>query len=80
MANRRAERPSAVRIWAMAARPRTLRRNQCDTSPTMATFATPATLSRRGRIVQYEIIDMSIWSTVSELRPIFITRLVADSG
>ena len=46
----------------------------------MATFATPGTLSSRGRIVQYEIIDMSIWSTVSEVRPIFITRLVADSG
>ena len=49
-------------------------------SPQMATFATPDTLSSRGRIVQYEIIDMSIWSTVSELRPIFMTRLVADSG
>ena len=49
-------------------------------SPQIAMFATPGTLSRRGRIVQYEIIDMSICETASELSPIFITRLVADSG
>ena len=49
-------------------------------SPQIAMLATPGTLSSRGRIVQYEIIDMSICDTVSELMPIFMTRLVADSG
>ena len=49
-------------------------------SPQIAMLATPGTLSSRGRIVQYEIIDMSICRHVSELSPIFMTRLVADSG
>ena len=49
-------------------------------SPQMAMFATPATLSSRGRIVQYEIIDMSISECSSEVSPIFMTRLVAERG
>ena len=40
----------------------------------------PGTLRSRGRIVQYEIIDMSMSETSSEVMPILRTRLVADSG
>ena len=57
-----------------------LDRSMSSCSPQMAMLATPGTLSSRGRIVQYEIIDMSICDTSSELSPIFMTRLVADSG
>ena len=39
-----------------------------------------ARCSSRGRIVQYAIIDMSIRDTVSDDMPIFMTRLVAESG
>ncbi len=49
-------------------------------SPQIATFATPGTRSRRSLIVQYEIIDISVSDLVSDVSPIFITRLVADSG
>ena len=49
-------------------------------SPQIATLATPGTRSRRLRMFQYDIIDMSIVETVSEESPIFMTRLVAESG
>ncbi len=41
----------------------------------MATLATPDTDMRRGRIVQRAISLSSIWSSVSERRPTFKTRL-----
>src|SRR5437016_8162817 len=46
----------------------------------MATLATPGTRSSRARIVQYEIIDISIRDRVSDESPIFMTRLVDDTG
>src|SRR5690242_13712085 len=49
-------------------------------SPQIATLATPGTCNSLARIVQYEIIDISIRDLVFEESPIFITRLVADTG
>jgi hypothetical protein len=46
----------------------------------MATFATPGTDINRGRMVQRARLDSSICEIVVELIPIFITRLVDDSG
>jgi len=46
----------------------------------MATLATPGTRSSRARIVQYEIIDISISDRLSEESPIFMTRLVDETG
>ena len=43
-------------------------------------FATPGTRRRRARIFQYAVIDMSSIATVFDERPIFMTRLVAESG
>jgi len=43
-------------------------------------LATPGTLSRRDRIVQYVISDMSVTDIAFEVIPIFMTRLVADRG
>lgn len=49
-------------------------------SPQMATFATPGTCIRRWRIRQYDVIDMSMREYSSDDKPIFIARLVAESG
>ena len=49
-------------------------------SPQMATFATPRTPSNRARIFQYAVIDMSSSDIVFDDSPIFMTRLVAESG
>ncbi len=49
-------------------------------SPQMGTFATPGTRNNLARIFQYEIIERSMVDSVSEVSPIFIVRLVADSG
>src|SRR5438093_7702813 len=43
-------------------------------------FATPGTDMRRNLIVQYAIIERSIGSWVFDDSPIFMTRLVDDSG
>src|ERR1041384_4157038 len=49
-------------------------------SPQIGTLATPGTLRRRDRIVQYAASDMSVTDIVCDVMPIFITRLVAESG
>ena len=49
-------------------------------SPQIGTLATPGTRNNLARIFQYEIIDMSIVDSVSDVRPIFMVRLVAESG
>jgi hypothetical protein len=46
----------------------------------MATFATPGTPIRRGRIVQRARTDSSIGESFSDDSPIIMTRLVDDSG
>ena len=46
----------------------------------MSTVAMPGTRSRRSRIFQYAIADMSMMSTVSERSPISIVRLVEESA
>ena len=48
--------------------------------PQTATLATPGTAIRRGRIVQRTSSDSFIWSSLVEMSPIFIARLVEDSG
>ena len=48
--------------------------------PQMATFATPGTPIRRGRIVQRAITDRSIGDSSSDESPIISTRLDDDSG
>src|SRR6266704_870991 len=49
-------------------------------SPQIATLATPGTRSRRARIVQYAIIDMSVSGRDLEDSPIFMNRPVTDTG
>ena len=49
-------------------------------SPQMSTFATPGTRSSRALTFQYAVIDMSMSEYSSDVIPIFMTRLVADSG
>ncbi len=51
-------------------------------SPQIGTFATPGTRIRRVLIFQYVVIDRSIRSSSGSVvvSPIFMTRLVADSG
>ena len=51
-------------------------------SPQIGTFATPGTRIRRALIFQYAVIDRSIRSSCgsADVSPIFMTRLVADSG
>ncbi len=49
-------------------------------SPQIGTLATPGIPSSRARIFQYAIVDSWICESVSDRSPIFITRLVADSG
>ena len=46
----------------------------------MATCATPGTRRRRDRIFQYAMAERSVGLTVSEVRPIFMMRLVAESA
>ena len=46
----------------------------------MSTPATPGTRSRCWRIFQYEIDDSSMRSSSSDVMPIFMIRLVADSA
>ena len=48
--------------------------------PQMATFATPGTDNRAGRIVQRASTDISIADTCFEDRPTIMARLVADRG
>ncbi len=49
-------------------------------SPQIAILATPGTPSKRARMVQYASMDRSITEWSGEVMPIFITRLVDDSG
>ena len=49
-------------------------------SPQITALATPGTRSRRARIFQYAVIDWSITETSFDEMPIFITRLVDESG
>ena len=49
-------------------------------SPQIITLATPGTRSKRARIVQYAIIDISVRGTVFEESPIFMTRPTLDTG
>ena len=49
-------------------------------SPQIGTFATPGTRNRRHRIFQYVVIDRSSMDIVFDVKPIFMTRLVEDSG
>ena len=51
-------------------------------SPQIGTFATPGTRIRRVLIFQYVVIDRSIRSRSGSVvvSPIFMTRLVAESG
>ena len=46
----------------------------------MATFATPGIAISRGRTVHFASVLNSTWLNVSEVIPIFITRLSDDSG
>ena len=62
-------RPGSVCTWYM-----------CNRSPQIATLATPGTRSSRARMFQYAVIDMSMTDIVSDDRPIFMVRLVDDSG
>ena len=48
--------------------------------PQIATFATPGTAISRGRMVQSAKSDNAIWSRVGDDTPIFIARLVDESG
>ena len=52
-------------------------RSRC---PQMATLATPGIAMSRGRTVHFARIVRSIWESVSEDTPIFITRLMDESG
>jgi hypothetical protein len=49
-------------------------------SPQIGTLATPGTRRSRARIFQYAVIDRSITDLVSDVTPIFMTRLVDESG
>src|SRR5262245_25800321 len=49
-------------------------------SPQIATLATPGTRSNRARIVQYAIMDMSVSGMVLDDSPIFMNRLVTETG
>ena len=51
-------------------------------SPQIGTFATPGTRSSLALIFQYAVIDRSIRSSSDPvvMSPIFMTRLVAESG
>ena len=49
-------------------------------SPQIATFATPGTPSSRARIFQYVVIDRSMSDMSFDDRPIFMIRLVAETG
>jgi hypothetical protein len=62
-------RCGSTRIWSC--------RSRC---PQIATFATPGTLSRRGRMVQCASTDISMSDTSFEDRPTIITRLEEESG
>lgn len=48
-------------------------------SPHMATLATPGTAKSRGRMLNRAILERSSGSTVLEVIPTCITRLVADT-
>src|SRR5437879_4021759 len=48
--------------------------------PHIATFATPGTDNKAGRMFQRASTDISIGDTLREESPTIITRLVADSG
>ena len=48
-------------------------------APQIATLATPGTSISRGLMCHCAIIDRSIGETVLEVRPICMTRLVADT-
>ena len=54
--------------------------NSATCSPQIGTFATPVIPSSRARIFQYAIVDRSIRLMVFDRSPIFMTRLVVDSG
>jgi hypothetical protein len=53
---------------------------RANAPPQMATCATPGTRSKRDRIFQYAMAERSVGLTVSEVRPIFMMRLVAESA
>jgi hypothetical protein len=78
--------PAVRTIWSsVTSRSRSCFGSTCTWScwsrmPQIATFATPGTPIRRGRIVQRASTDLSIAETSSEERPIISTRLDDDSG
>src|SRR5436189_4416434 len=71
---------SSVTSWARIRLGSTCTCTALMRSPHIGTLATPGTDIRRNLIVQYAIIDRSIMSKVFDVRPIFMTRLVDESG
>ena len=72
--------PSIVMLWAWSLAGSIWNWSCFQRSPQMTTFATPGTAISRQRIVQYAIIERSVRSQWSHVSPIFIARLVAESG
>ncbi len=71
---------SSVTSWARMRPGSTCTCSDLILSPQIGMFATPGTDMRRNLIVQYAIIERSIGSWVFDDSPIFMTRLVDDSG